>query len=43
MPLPVLIDNFRCRSHGKDATLQSYSGVFYYNKDADKVRLIVLL
>ena len=38
VPLPELIDNFRCRSHSKDTTLQSYSGVFYYNRDADKVR-----
>ena len=43
VPLPVLIDNFRSRSHTKDASLQSYSGVFYYNRDADKVRLIVPL
>jgi len=41
--LRELIDNFRSRDKKKDSSLRDYMGVFYYNRDADKVRLIVPL
>ena len=41
--LRALIDNFRSRQSNKDTSLREYMGVFYYNRDADKVRLIVPL
>ena len=43
VPLVELRDNFRSRSGKKDPNLQAYRGVFYYNRDQDKTRLILPL
>ena len=41
--LAELVANFKDSSMNKDRTLQEYRGVFYYNRDQDKTRLILPL
>ena len=45
VPLMELRDNFKLRvgNKEKDLSLQTYRGIFYYNRDQDKTRLILPL
>ena len=43
VPLAELVAHIREKRAHKDTALQDYRGIFYYNRDADKTRLILPL